>query len=50
MTCLSCRRSDQIMVSEELCLDCFQELPHEEEEIICSDSYLPDAGTDSLEE
>lgn len=25
------------MVSEDLCLDCFQEMPHEEEEIICSD-------------
>jgi hypothetical protein len=39
MKCLSCRRENQLMVSEDLCLDCFQELPHEEDEIICADSY-----------
>lgn len=37
VTCLSCRRENQLMVSDWLCLDCFQLLPHEPEEIVCQD-------------
>jgi hypothetical protein len=39
------------MISEDLCLDCFESFPHEEDDISCSDSFIDSFESgDSLEE
>ena len=37
MLCESCGRQKTLMVDETICVDCFEELPHEQEEAVRSD-------------
>lgn len=37
--CDVCGRQKTLMVDETICVDCFEELPHEQEEAICRDLY-----------
>ena len=35
--CEVCGLQKTLMVDEMICVDCFEELPHEKEEAVCSD-------------
>jgi len=39
MLCEVCGRQKSLMVDESMCVDCFEELPHEQDEAVCKDFY-----------
>ena len=37
MLCEFCGSQKTLMVDETICIDCFEEMPHEEDEAVCSE-------------